>query len=108
MARDQEWHVNQGDAADAPDVTSAPPVNVLAKRDFHVRQDRERQEEPRMGRRHTFTQAAVTRAVKGAVAAGLEPSRVEIAPDGRIILTLTKMSPAAESDAAVENWFAQS
>ena len=61
-----------------------------------------------MGKRHIFTQAAVTRAVRGAVAAGLEPSRVEIAPDGRIILTLTKLSPAAESDAAVENWFAQS
>lgn len=108
MARDQEWHINSGAAADAPDAASAPPVNALAKRDFHARQERERQEEPRMGKRHIFTQAAVTRAVRGAVAAGLEPSRVEIAPDGRIILTLTKLSPAAESDAAVENWFAQS
>lgn len=125
------------DAPDA-DAASTPPVHVLAtpapvglvarqnvtteptrlgvpnagqqtERDLRVQGDRERQEEPRMGKRHIFfSQAAVTRAVKGAVAAGLEPSRVEIAPDGRIILTLMKLRPAAESDAAVENWFAQS
>ena len=61
-----------------------------------------------MRKRQMFTQAAVTRAVKGAVAAGLDPTRVEIAPDGRIILTLGKQHLAAEFDATVENWFAQS
>lgn len=33
-----------------------------------------------------FTQADVTRAAKGAAAAGLPVSRTEIAPDGRIII----------------------
>lgn len=36
--------------------------------------------------RTRFTQADVTRAAKGAVAAGLPISRTEIMPDGRIVI----------------------
>lgn len=40
------------------------------------------------GKRVAFLQGDVTRAIKGARAAGLDPGRVEIAPDGRIIILL--------------------
>jgi hypothetical protein len=40
-----------------------------------------------MTRRATFTQAAITRAIKGAQDAGMTVARCEIGLDGRIILT---------------------
>jgi hypothetical protein len=39
-----------------------------------------------MTRRATFTQAQLIRAVKGAIAAGIEIRRLEIGPDGRIAI----------------------
>lgn len=39
-----------------------------------------------MGRRATFTQSDVTKAVKGVAVSGLTPSRAEILPDGRIVV----------------------
>jgi hypothetical protein len=41
-----------------------------------------------MGKRATFTQAEVTRAVKGAQAGGMKIKRVEILPDGRIVVSI--------------------
>ena len=54
-----------------------------------------------MPRRQTITQAAISRAVKGAQAAGLEVSRVEI-EGGKIVLYSSadaRHEPASELDA---------
>ncbi|MBI2715695.1 MAG: hypothetical protein HYX37_14775 [Rhizobiales bacterium] len=49
----------------------------------------------------TFRQNDVTRAVKGAVAAGVEIAQVEIGKDGKIIIVTGKPKSCAEiSDAA--------
>lgn len=39
-----------------------------------------------MGKRQTFTQSDITRAIKGAKAAGMAVNRCEILPDGRIVV----------------------
>ena len=58
-----------------------------------------------MAKRPTsFRQADVTRAIKGAVAAGLTPSRAEIDAQGKIVLDLGK---PAESRSALEDWRAK-
>jgi hypothetical protein len=57
----------------------------------------------REGRSVAFTQAAVSRAVRGVAAAGLEPSEVQIAPCGTIRLVFggsTAGSPNARDLAA--------
>ncbi|GAB1364728.1 hypothetical protein MASR1M32_39640 [Rhodobacter sp.] len=46
-----------------------------------------------MSKRQTFTQAEVTRAIKAAKAAGMEVSRCEIMPDGRIVMTTDSAAP---------------
>lgn len=54
-----------------------------------------------------FRQAEVTRAVKGALAAGLEIGRVECGLDGRIIITTTKgtaLPVQDEAEAALAQW----
>lgn len=54
-----------------------------------------------MPRRQTITQAAISRAVKGAQAAGLKVGRVEI-EGGKIVLyssTDVRQEPASELDA---------
>jgi hypothetical protein len=57
----------------------------------------------------TFTQSDVTKAIKAAVRAGLPVARVEISPEGRIIVIAGKAAP--EQDAApqtpLEEWRAQ-
>lgn len=58
-----------------------------------------------MGKRTTFTQAEVTRAVKGVLAAGLPVHRVEFI-DGRPVV-ICSGNATAESNAAVEDWFAK-
>jgi len=47
-----------------------------------------------MNRRHRFKQADVARAVKGATAAGLKVGRVEIDPEGKIVLVSSEAAPA--------------
>lgn len=49
-----------------------------------------------------FTQADVSRAIKGATAAGMEVDRVELMPDGRIVLA----APASASEPvnAYDEW----
>ena len=56
-----------------------------------------------MGKRATFTQAEVTRAIKAAKAAGLQVTRCEIGPDGSIVLT----EAPAPSDDAFTQWKAK-
>lgn len=47
-----------------------------------------------MNRRATFTQAELTRAIKGARAAGMTVAKCEITPDGRIVLSDSGTTPA--------------
>ena len=47
---------------------------------------------------YTFRQRDITKAVKGAQAAGVEVQQVEIAPDGRIILVTGKSAPVDALD----------
>jgi len=47
-----------------------------------------------------FTQADVTRAVKGATQAGLHIARVEIDRDGKIVIVLGEI----ESPAGIDDW----
>jgi hypothetical protein len=55
-----------------------------------------------VSRRASFTQSDVTRAVKGAQAAGLIVSRVEV--DGDKIIVLTAAEAAERPKSAVEAW----
>jgi hypothetical protein len=48
--------------------------------------------------RCTFRQKDLTRALRGAQAAGVEVQQVEIAPDGRIILVTGKSVPVDALD----------
>lgn len=49
-----------------------------------------------------FTQADVARAIKGAKAAGMDVSRVEVMPDGRIVLAAP--TPVSEPVNALDRW----
>lgn len=51
-----------------------------------------------MSRAARFRQAEVTRALKGAKAAGFSSVRVEIMPDGRLTITPTKGGAPGPSD----------
>ncbi|PAY05431.1 hypothetical protein CK489_29040 [Bradyrhizobium sp. UFLA03-84] len=51
----------------------------------------------------TFRQNDVTKALKGAVAAGFDPARVEIDRDGKIIIIVNSPAVAFSSD-AVNEW----
>ena len=53
-----------------------------------------------------FTQSDVTRAAKGAIAAGLPVSRTEIAADGRIVIYHDSPAPA-DNLTAFEKWKAE-
>jgi hypothetical protein len=50
-----------------------------------------------------FRQVDLTRAVRGAKAAGLEVTRVEIGPDGRIVLSAGKIEPPA-NESELDVW----
>ena len=52
--------------------------------------------------KQTFKQADVTRAIKGARAAGMEPTRVEIYQDGRIVIFGDE--GGAGPDEALDEW----
>jgi hypothetical protein len=57
-----------------------------------------------MSKRQTFRQVEITRAIKGATAAGLAVNRVEVMPDGRLILSeVADTAPDTQSEA--DNWF---
>ncbi len=54
-----------------------------------------------MARSHRFNQADLTRAVKGATAAGMKVARIEIDADGKIVLVsgdAAPMGPASDFD----------
>lgn len=52
-----------------------------------------------------FRQMDVTRALRGAQEAGVEPTRLEIDASGRIVLAFTEAPPApVESAEAVNPW----
>ncbi|WP_372425840.1 hypothetical protein [Salinarimonas chemoclinalis] len=51
-----------------------------------------------------FTQADVARAVKGAASAGLRVGRVEIAPDGRIIVVSAEAAAPREPSDPFDAW----
>jgi hypothetical protein len=46
----------------------------------------------------TFRQQDVTRAIRAAIAAGVDIARVEIARDGRIVIVTAEAQPAARDD----------
>lgn len=61
-----------------------------------------------MGKRATFTQAEVTRAVKGTQAGGLKITRVEILPDGRIsVSTAEEVNLPTDAEDAFGAWKAR-
>lgn len=53
-----------------------------------------------------FKQSDVTRAVKGAASAGLRVERVEISPDGRIVVIAAEAA-GAEPAAPFDRWKAR-
>lgn len=55
-----------------------------------------------------FRQADISRAVKGAQAAGLSVASVQVDRDGRIVLTVTQSTPTQSApDAALAQWMAR-
>lgn len=59
------------------------------------------------GRRQIFRQADVSRLLKGALDAGLKPSRAEITPEGKIVVSFGADAPAQEPADAFDRWMAQ-
>ncbi len=60
-----------------------------------------------MARRQTFKQADVSRALKGAVNAGLSVARAEIDAAGRIVLVFTSPERVEAPASALEDWKAR-
>ena len=61
-----------------------------------------------MGKRATFTQAEITRAIKGAQAGGMKITRVEILPDGRIsVSTAEEVNLPTDAEDAFGAWKAR-
>lgn len=56
-----------------------------------------------MGKRATFTQAEMTRAIRAAKAAGMNVTRCEIGSDGSIILSEIT-TPIAASASPLDQW----
>lgn len=54
-------------------------------------------------RRQPFRQADVSRALKGALAAGMKPTRAEITAEGRIVLSFEDGTSPEPAD-AFDNW----
>jgi hypothetical protein len=53
---------------------------------------------------HTFTQGDVTKALKGAVKAGLKVQRAEVRQDGSILLDFDPPATAPQDDPNVNEW----
>lgn len=49
-------------------------------------------------RRQTFRQADIARALKGAMAAGMKPTQVEVTAEGRIVLSFEEAAKPAPAD----------
>jgi hypothetical protein len=60
-----------------------------------------------MARPKTYTQDDVKRAVKGAMAAGLSITRVEIDRDSGRIVLLTSQAPASAEVSYLDEWMAR-
>lgn len=58
-------------------------------------------------RRQSFKQADVSRALKGALAAGLKPSRAEITAEGKIVMSFGADTPAPEPSSPLDAWKAK-
>lgn len=58
-----------------------------------------------MSRRSNFTQAELTRAIRGAIAAGLAVTHCEIGRDGTIVLSAAAGN--ASADTQYDKWKAQ-
>lgn len=56
-----------------------------------------------MTKRSTFTQAEISRALKGVTACGLKPSRAEILPDGKIVIHIGD-APESDTRTAYQRW----
>jgi hypothetical protein len=54
--------------------------------------------------RQHFRQNDVTKAIKAAVKAGLQVARVEIMPDGRLIVIAGTSEPAQDVDHSANEW----
>ncbi len=52
----------------------------------------------------TFRQSNVTRAIKGAIAAGVTIARVEIDKDGKIVIVLPGSAPDARESNGGNEW----
>lgn len=55
-----------------------------------------------MARKTTATQAQISRAIKGAESAGFKPARVEIEPDGKIVIIAETTLP--DPATALDKW----
>lgn len=58
-------------------------------------------------RRQSFSQADISRALKGAIAAGLKPSRAEITAEGKIVMSFDGDTSAPEPASAFDGWMAK-
>lgn len=54
--------------------------------------------------KHSFRQGDVTKAIKAAERAGLKVGRVEISPDGTIIVIAGKPGQGQDTDQSVNEW----
>ncbi|MEQ8226502.1 MAG: hypothetical protein RIA64_00315 [Rhodospirillales bacterium] len=50
----------------------------------------------------TFRQSTVTKAIKAAKAAGVDVARIEVDPDGRVVLTVGKPDDLIKPDVEME------
>jgi len=57
-----------------------------------------------MRRPSSFRKSDVIRAIKAVVAAGIDPAKVEIGPDGKVVVTVPASRPERHSE--LDKWIA--